>query len=279
MTYTEKLQKAIAKSNSCLCVGLDPDLDRIPAPLKSEYPIPSQTVLAFMKQVIDATKATCAAYKPNLGFFEALGEDGFRIFKEIIDYIPSDKIVIADAKRGDISSTADHYARAYFKTFDVDALTINPLMGFESLNPFLSYPGKAIYCLTLTSNPGADDFLMQPFRKHPSMAAFIAHKLSGLQQGSAAHLGMVVGATKAKEFTEVIRHHTTGSLLIPGVGTQGGSIPGLLNALGRHKGIPLINSSRSILYAGKNDADWQEAVLQKARQFKEKLKDITENYV
>ncbi len=279
MTYIDKLTKAVASGKSCLCVGLDPNPDLIPSSLKKKYPDPARQVVHFLKNVIDATQDDCAAYKPNLGFFEALGVEGLQAFQEVLDAIPRDKVIIADAKRGDISSTADHYAKAYFNAFNVDAITLNPLMGFETLNPFLNYPDKGIYTLTLTSNSGANDFLMQPFRGYASMAIFIANSLSRLQRSHTTHLGMVIGATKPDQIADVIDYHNEASLLIPGIGTQGGSTSSLPDVLKKHRGIPLISSSRSIIYAGKDSIHWKKAVAEKARDFKQALQSISSNYI
>lgn len=279
MNFTDTLKQAVRSNRSCLCVGLDPDLDRIPPSIRRQTDDKAEQVVSFLQTVINLTKEYCAAYKPNLGFFEALGGEGLKVFEEVREYIPKDKIVVADVKRGDISSTAVHYAKAYFEVFDADAITINPLMGFESLDPFLEYPGKGVYTLTLTSNPGAADFLMKPFDGYATMASYIAKKLSSLQENHATHLGMVIGATKAGSMSEVIRHHPAGALLIPGIGAQGGSITELLEALQDHKGIPLINSSRSILYAGEGTENWQQAVEDQARELKKTLTPITDNYV
>lgn len=279
MNYTDRLKEAMRNAGSCLCVGLDPDLDRIPDSIKKESDSKPEQVVSFLKSVIENTKNHCAAYKPNLGFFEALGGEGLDVFQEVLSYIPADKIIVADIKRGDISSTAKHYAKAYFEKFDVDAITINPLMGFESLEPFLDYPGKGVYTLTLTSNPGAGDFLLKPFEGFPTMAAYIAKKLAELQQNNPTHLGMVIGATKAERMGEVIRLNTKASLLIPGIGTQGGAVRDLQDALKNHSGIPLINSSRSILYAGEGKPNWKEAVQYKSHDLKEALTSITSTYV
>ena len=279
MSYIEKLKNSITSNQSCLSVGLDPNISRIPKSLRNQILDDDELVYQFLKSVVDITSDYCTAYKPNLGFFEALGKNGFEIFKKVIEHIPSDKIIIADAKRGDISSTAAHYAKAYFETFDVDAITINPLMGFESLDPFLNYPDKGTYILTLTSNQGATDFLMQPFADEANMASFIAKKLAALQEKSQAHLGMVIGATQAEIFQSVIKNHAEGSLLIPGIGAQGGSIQELAIALENHNGIPLVNSSRSILYAGEGKNDWKSAVVQQAREITKALNPITQRYV
>lgn len=279
MTYLEKLQQAVKDTQSTLCVGLDPNLDLLPQAVKEKFDTPEEQVAFFCKMVIDYTYESCAAYKPNLAFFESLGAVGLAVFKEVINHIPKDRIVIADAKRGDISSTAEHYKKAFFDGFDVDAITLNPLMGFETLNAFADDEQKGIYVLTLTSNPGAADFLKKPFEGFDSMAEYIAHELFERSVKVETHLGMVIGATQAEEAKAVIQHHGNGSLLIPGIGVQGGSIEDLAEALTGHDGIPLINSSRGIIYAGSEQENWIEHVSESAQKMKERLAIITEQYV
>ncbi|MFV1883315.1 MAG: orotidine-5'-phosphate decarboxylase [Balneola sp.] len=279
MTYLEKLQQAVNSSQSTLCVGLDPNLDLLPVAVKAKFDTPEEQVVFFCKMVIDYTYESAAAFKPNLAFFEALGVHGLAVFQEVINHIPSDRIIIADAKRGDISSTSEHYKKAFFDGFDVDAITLNPLMGFETLDAFANDETKAIYALTLTSNPGASDFLKKPFAGFDSMAEYIAHELFERSVQVEAHLGMVIGATQAEEAKSVIQHHSNGSLLIPGIGAQGGSIEELAEALEEHDGIPLINSSRGIIYAGSDQENWIEHVAESARKLKDRISNITEKYV
>jgi orotidine-5'-phosphate decarboxylase len=279
MTFLQKLENAVSEADACLCVGLDPNLERIPDQFKKTYPTEEEQVFHFLKEVINVTADHCAAYKPNLGFFEALGANGLQVFQEVIDYIPPGKIIIADSKRGDISSTAEHYSKAYFGQFDVDAVTINPLMGFETLDPFLQYPQKGLYVLTLTSNPGADDFLTKPFEGHASMAEYISERLADYDSEYPTHVGMVIGATQPEKVSKVIGHHPESALLIPGIGAQGGSVKKMADVLKGHKGIPLFNSSRSILYAGEHADNWQQAVADQAVEFKRTLKPITDQYV
>lgn len=274
MPFLQKLSQGIKKTESCLCIGLDPNVMRIPDAIKKEHSKPDQQVLHFLKQVIGRTSHTCVAYKPNLAFFEALGPAGLAVFKEIVDYIPREKIILADAKRGDIASSAEHYARAYFEQFDVDAMTVNPLMGFETLEPFLQYPEKAVFVLTLTSNPGADDFLSQAFNGKNSIAEYITEKLADYQKKFAAHIGLVVGATQPDKLTSVIQNCPEATLLLPGIGAQGGSVESLVPALKNHPGIPLVNSSRSILYAGQHADDWEQTVANKALELKKALQPL-----
>jgi orotidine-5'-phosphate decarboxylase len=279
MTFKEKLKSAVQAAESTLCVGLDPNLDLMPAPITSTEQSDPQKVERFLKKVIDVTAEHCAAYKPNLGFFEALGADGWDTFEAILGYIPASKIIIADAKRGDISSTAEHYARAFFEQFDVDAVTLNPLMGFETLNPFLNNASKGIYVLTLTSNPGAKDILLKELSDGKTISKYISGELHTKQQSSKTSIGMVVGATKAKKLEPVIKEFPESPLLIPGVGKQGGSISALNKSLEQHTGTPLINSSRSIIYAGKDAEKWDQYVAKAAKNLNTKLAPITEGYV
>ena len=279
MTFSEKLHQSVSNAGSTLCVGLDPNLDLLPQSVKDQFDSPEEQVSYFCKLVIDYTSEYCAAFKPNLGFFEALGPNGLSVFEEVIEHIPSDKIIIADAKRGDISSTAEHYKKAFWNEFDVDAVTLNPLMGFETLEAFSKNESKGVYVLTLTSNSGADDFLKKPFRGFDLMAQFIAEQLAKRSTSAATHLGMVIGATQAEESESVLSYHSEGALLIPGIGAQGGSVSELEKALRHHKGIPLINSSRGIIYAGKDEGDWPEYVAEAARNMKQKLNQITQQYV
>ncbi len=279
MTYIEKLQQAVKDSQSTLCVGLDPNIELLPEAVKAKFDTPEEQIVFFCKMVIDYTYEHCAAYKPNLAFFESLGAVGLAVFQEVIAHIPKGRIVIADAKRGDISSTAEHYKKAFFDKFEVDAITLNPLMGFETLNAFSADESKGIYVLTLTSNPGASDFLKKPFEGFDSMAEYIAHELFEYSVKVEAHLGMVIGATQAEEAKAVINHHGNGSLLIPGIGAQGGSIDELAASLSDHEGIPLINSSRGIIYAGSDQENWIDHVSKSSKSMKESISKITEQYV
>ena len=279
MTYLEKLHQAVIASQSTLCVGLDSNLNLLPKAVKDKFETPEEQVAFFCKTVIDYTYHSCAAFKPNLAFFEALGATGMAVFQDVINHIPKDRIIIADAKRGDISSTVQHYKKAFFDRFDVDAVTLNPLMGFETLNTFANDATKGIYVLALTSNPGAADFLKKPFDGFDSMAEYIAHELFEHSIKAETHLGMVIGATQAREAKPIIQHHGTGSLLIPGVGTQGGSVEELAEALENHKGIPLITSSRDIIYAGSDQKNWVEHVAKSAQKTKKRIAKITEQYV
>ena len=278
MTFTEKLTHAVRSSGSVLCAGLDPDPQKIPQPLREQIKDDSRLIFEFCHRVIEAVKPHVCAFKPNMAFFEALGSPGWKALEQVIDSIPSDKIVIADAKRGDIGNTAGKYREAFFDRLNADAVTLNPFMGLDTLTPFSDDPGKAAFVLTLTSNVGAADFLKRRFEGRTSLGEYIASQLSKHQHKSATHLGMVVGATQALEMQPVLSAHPDAHLLIPGVGTQGGSIPDLEKALENHRGIPVINSSRSILYAGGDREDWIRYVTDQAISLKESLKTISSRY-
>lgn len=279
MQFTKKLMAAMKSSQSTLCVGLDPNLNLFPSSVISRFSETAEAVTYFCKMVIDYTYDSACAYKPNLAFFEALGPVGLAVFAEVIEHIPDDRIIIADAKRGDISTTALHYKQSYFDTFNVDAITLNPLMGFETLDAFRNDERKAVYSLALTSNKGASDFLKKPFEGYNTMGEYIAAKLAVLNAESSSHLGMVIGATQASEMKPVLNNHTDASLLIPGIGAQGGSIKDLAQALEHHAGLPVINSSRSIIFAGAKEENWIEMVEKKAKETKANLQIITERYV
>lgn len=278
MKYIDKLQKSVSQTQSLLCIGLDPDVHKIRDCFPASNMSDSELVLRFCHEVIELTHTYACAYKPNLAFFEALGSKGLEVFKKVIDHIPSGKIIIADAKRGDIGNTASHYAKAYFEEFYVDALTINPLMGLDTIEPYCNYSGKALYILTLTSNPGAKHYLRQCLGAG-SFSEQIASDIHEMQKTSIAHLGMVVGATYDHDLlTTVISHAPNQSLLIPGVGAQGGSVEELKQSLENHKGIPIINSSRGIIYAGKG-IDWANSVRKAAETTKLAIQDITDRYL
>lgn len=279
MTYTEKLTRSIHTSNSVLSVGLDPDPDKIPLPLRQQFDDPHDLVFEFCRRVIESTKSEAAAYKPNLAFFEALGSGGWRVMESLLDVIPHGKIVIADAKRGDIGTTAEKYRTAFFDRLMVDAITLNPLMGLETLDPFLDDSSKAVYVLTMTSNPGAADFLQLPIQSRNSLGEYISEHLKKKQVHSQARLGMVIGATQTETSQQILRVNSNAHLLIPGIGAQGGDPVQLKNMLDNHTGLPLINSSRAILYAGGDSENWEELVAIKASETRLQLDPITQNYI
>ncbi|MGM0589885.1 MAG: orotidine-5'-phosphate decarboxylase [Bacteroidota bacterium] len=278
-TYTAKLQQAITAADSTLCVGLDPNPDRLPPHLIEQSDSMASAFRRFCLGIIEATSDYCAAYKPNIAFFEAIGPDGIDVFADVVAAIPDEKICIADAKRGDIGTTAQQYDTAFFEHYGVDALTVNPLMGMDTLSVYADHPSKSLYVLTLTSNPGAADFLLQTDTDDQLLATRIATRLRDAQSNSQTHLGMVVGATNADHATAVLQAHPQAALLVPGIGAQGGSVDLLARQLRSHAGLPLISSSRSIIYADTSANGWKQGAARAAQQTKAKLDPITNRYV
>jgi len=240
------LIRHIFERKSYLCVGLDTDPEKIPLHLQNE----EDPVFAFNKQIIDATLEFCVAYKPNIAFYEAQGPAGWESLRKTLEYIPESHFTIADAKRGDIGNTAAMYARTFFHTYGFQALTVAPYMGYDSVQPFLSEPGKWTILLGLTSNPGADDFeqlLLENGKK-----VFEQVLETAQTWGTPENLMFVAGATRAGELSRIRQLVPEHFLLIPGVGAQGGSLKAVSKAALTPEAGILVNSSRSILYASGN---------------------------
>ena len=237
----ERLIQEIFKKRTYLCVGLDTDPEKIPAHLRdSEDPI-----FEFNRQIIDATRDLCVAYKPNTAFYEALGSKGWETLKKTADYIGDSHLRIADAKRGDIGNTSERYAFAFFNTMDYDAITVAPYMGEDSVKPFVSREGKWIILLAHTSNPGSADF--QLFGRERKLFEEVIIKSQ--QWVGSDQLMYVVGATRADRIREIRKLAPGHFFLVPGVGAQGGSLEEVSReGMTKDCGL-LVNSSRSIIYA------------------------------
>lgn len=270
--YISRLSSAISQFNTHLCVGLDPDISKIPHYFKSSELSDDQIVSDFISTIIDQTSDIAMGYKPNLAFFEALGRNGWNTFFDCIDSIPSENLIIADAKRGDIGNTAAHYAKAFFNNDRIDALTVNPMMGFETLEPFLGFSGKAIYVLTLTSNAGSCDFFTQPLNSGLRISESISVNLSKMNQTSSTHIGMVIGATKMEDAESLLQLFPDSSLLMPGVGAQGATPKEIQPLLSKTKTPPVIPISRAILYPeARNLIEFKLAVREKSQYFAQAL--------
>jgi len=246
------LIEQIKQKKSYLCVGLDTSIEKIPNHLQS-YP---DAVFEFNKQIIDATKDLCVAYKINTAFYESNGIKGWEAMEKTVNYIPSTHFKIADAKRGDIGNTSYQYAKAFFDVLNFDAITVAPYMGFDSVQPFLEYDNKFTIVLGLTSNKGSEDF-QQLKTGDNYLYETVLKKVSGW--GTKENLMFVVGATKASELGSIRKIIPGNFLLIPGVGAQGGSLAevsqyGMNNDCGL-----LINASRAIIYAGTGENFAEEA--------------------
>ena len=265
----KNLIKAITRKKSMLCIGLDTDIKRIPAFIRQNFENP---VLEFNKRIIQACKEYAVAFKINTAFYEAQGTDGWRNLIETIDMIPDDIFIIADAKRADIGNTSKLYARAFFEIMNVDAVTVAPYMGYDSLTPFLQYQDKWIIVLALTSNAGSKDFQYLKCRDGKFLFEHILEQASGW--GNPGNMMFVAGATHPDEMTTIRRIVPEHFLLVPGVGAQGGDMEQVLqNALTKDYGL-LFNSSRGIIYASDKD-DFDMAAKAKAKQ----LRDIMSKYI
>jgi orotidine-5'-phosphate decarboxylase len=237
--YLKKLETRCGRAESSLCIGLDPDPRRFPAEMSGG----PEGVYRFCSEIVEATSDYAAAFKPNMAFFESIGVEGMHVLREVLEHVKRDIPVILDAKRGDIGSTAQHYAQAIFDRIKADAVTLSPLLGKDSLDPFLSYKDKGVYILCLTSNPGAEDFQVPG-----DLYLRIAEKAN--EWNGEGNLGLVVGATKPEQLARIRKISPGLPLLIPGLGAQGGDLNELMAAAGKHpRHQILINVSRSILYA------------------------------
>ena len=248
----DELFENIKRKKSFLCVGLDTDVRKIPQFLLDE----DDPIFAFNKRIIDATAHLCVAYKPNLAFYESMGSFGLQAFEKTVAYIQSeypDQFIIADAKRGDIGNTSDMYARSFFEHLKVDALTVAPYMGSDSVLPFLKYAGRWVILLALTSNTGAADFQMLPVDGGEE-ALFERVLRASTEWGNSDQLMYVVGATKADMLERVRAIVPDAFLLVPGVGSQNGSLEEVARfGLNSQCGL-LVNASRSIIYADNTEA-------------------------
>ena len=263
MNFIEKLTGATQKNNSLLCVGLDPDPERMPDKVG---------VFEFNKAIIDATSDLVCAYKLNLAFYEALDDEGWDALKRTIKYIPDDVPVIGDAKRGDIGNTAKAYARAIFSNLDFDAATVNPYLGFDSIEPFIQYTDKGVFILCRTSNAGALDFQSLHCKvESGNRPLFELVALKASQWNTHGNIGLVVGATYLEELKLIRQSHPDMPLLIPGIGAQGGELESVVRYGIDSKGKKaIINSSRQIIYASRGN-DFAQAARRAASELREQL--------
>ncbi len=246
----QQLFEQIQKKRSFLCVGLDTDIKKIPQHLLET----SDPVFSFNKEIIDATAEYSVAYKPNLAFYESLGSKGIISLEKTVSYVKSkfpNIFIIADAKRGDIGNTSNLYARAFFEKQNFDAVTVAPYMGEDSVKPFMTYEGKWVILLALTSNKGAYDFQFIEDKESGDKLFETVLKTSQ-NWGTTENMMFVVGATKAEKLKEIRKIVPNHFLLVPGVGAQGGSLQEVAeNGMNDKCGL-LVNSSRGIIYASQD---------------------------
>jgi len=273
-TFTQQLQSAWASQGSMLCVGFDPDPKRLPPALQGK----PEGIFEFCREIADATADLVCSFKPQFAYFasqraEAQLEKLIKHLKDQHPHIP----VILDSKRGDIGSTADHYALEAFERYGADAITVNPYMGFDTIEPYLKYPGKGVIVLCRTSNPGGSD--LQFLNVGPTGEPLYLHiaQLAAQQWNSSGQISLVVGATFPEEIAKVRAIVSNMPLLIPGIGAQGGDIKATVKA-GSIVGAPgtgmIINSSRAILYASSGN-DFAQAARLVAQSTRDALRAAT----
>jgi orotidine-5'-phosphate decarboxylase len=266
----EGLFRNIVRKKSFLCVGLDTDYKKVPKILlHTKYP-----VFEFNKRIIDATREYAVAYKPNLAFYEMLGAAGYMSLEMTVNYIRNnypDLFIIADAKRGDIGNTSGMYAQAFFKTLDFDALTLSPYMGRDSISPFLEVNGKWVILLALTSNEGSADF--QQLQTADGRQFYEEVIQTSVKWGSVNNTMYVVGATKAEALAGIRKLIPEHFLLVPGIGTQGGSLEEVARYGMNDRCGLLVNASRSIIYADISDK-FEEAAQKEASRLQMQMEEI-----
>ncbi len=264
----QELFENIKRKQSFLCVGLDTDVKKLPPHLLDD----EDPVFAFNKAIIDATAPYCVAYKPNLAFYESQGVKGWISFEKTIKYLNEnypDQFIIADAKRGDIGNTSAMYARTFFEEMQIDSVTVAPYMGEDSVTPFLSYEGKWVILLALTSNKGSHDFQLTT-NVETGERLFETVLRRSQEWGNADNMMYVVGATQGRMFEDIRRIAPDHFLLVPGVGAQGGSLEevcryGMNNTCGL-----IVNSSRAIIYAD-NTENFAAVAAEKAREVQQEM--------
>lgn len=274
MTADELFQQILAK-RSFLCVGLDTDVSKLPQCVASE----PDAVLTFNKAIVDATAPYAVCYKPNLAFYEAQGAEGMRAFVETCRYIRAnhpEMMIIADAKRGDIGNTSEQYAKAFYADNLVDAVTLSPYMGYDTVAPFLKYDGKWSVMLALTSNASADQFELQRLATGEKLYERVL--ATAKEWGSVDNMMFVVGATKAfhlESVREIVPEHF---LLVPGVGAQGGSLHDVAAfGMNRRCGL-LVNSSRGIIFADSSER-FAEVAATKAAEMQSEMDKLLKMYL
>ncbi|MFC2005587.1 orotidine-5'-phosphate decarboxylase [Chloroflexota bacterium] len=265
MDFIEKLTNAVRKNRSLLCVGLDPDPELMPD---------KAGIFEFNKAIIDTTSDLVCAYKLNLAFYEALEAQGFDALKRSVKYVPDNIPVIGDAKRGDIGNTAKAYAKSIFSNLNFDATTVNPYLGFDSIEPFIQYHDKGVFILCRTSNAGAVD--LQALRcetENGQSPLFEIVALRASQWNTYGNVGLVVGATYPEELRLIRQNHPDMPLLIPGIGAQGGDLALTIRyGVDAQRERTIINSSRQIIYASQGK-DFAEAARLSASKLREQINE------
>jgi orotidine-5'-phosphate decarboxylase len=264
-TFAQRYHSIVERTGTRLCIGLDTDYRNLPDSVRGA----ANPVLEFNSRIIDATRDLCCAYKPNLAFYESWGDRGIEALQGTVEKIPEGTIRIGDAKRGDIGNTAERYAVAMLETFRFDAVTVNPYMGTDTLEPYFGFDGVCVFVLALTSNPGSNEFQRQLIDGRPLYQHVIDACMNRF--GSSGKLGFVVGATHPDELAAVRAHVGRDiPLLIPGLGTQGGDAERTVRA--NDRGIAFFNVSRAVAGASKGE-DFADAARASAQGFVDALSE------
>ncbi|HIE17134.1 MAG TPA: orotidine-5'-phosphate decarboxylase [Dehalococcoidia bacterium] len=262
MKFGDRLLATSRRNKSLLCIGLDPDPELMP----------EVSLLEFNKAIVDATVDLVCAYKPNLAFYEALGIDGLSVLQKTIEHIPDYIPVIGDGKRGDIGNTAKAYAKALFVTFGFDAATVNPFLGFDSIEPFIDYKEKGVFVLCRTSNPGAVDFQDLVDARGVTLYEAVAQKAK--EWNVHGNIGLVVGATYPSDLRMIRQLCPEMLLLIPGIGAQGGDLDSVVKyGVDAHGEKAIIVAARQILYASRGK-DFAEAARRCAQELRDRINQL-----
>jgi orotidine-5'-phosphate decarboxylase len=271
MKFTEKLLKIQRKNRSLLCVGLDTDPAKLPGHLAKT----KNAVTTFNRHIIEATSDLVCAYKLNMAFYEALGEGGWRILQETLSYIPRTIVTIGDAKRGDIGNTAERYASALYDGLGFDASTVNPYLGYDSVEPFIRSDRHCAFILALTSNEGSSDFQRLTIHGRPLYEKVIQ---ASLRWNTKGNLGLVVGATHPAELKPIRDMAPRVPILIPGIGTQGGDLESAVRfGCDKNGLLAIINASRSVLYASSGKS-FAEAARAEASNLRDQIQKFRTQY-
>lgn len=267
--FQERLRNAQLQSGSALCVGIDVDPRRLPEGLAPDR----RGIEQFIRGIIEATADLVSVYKPNLAFFEALGDDGPPLVRSTLAAIPDSVLSIGDAKRGDISTTAERYATALFEVFGFDAATVNPYQGWDSVEPYIRDPSRGAFLLCKTSNPGSVDFqdlLCEYQGQRLPLYEVVARR--AVEWAGAGNVGLVVGVTYPEDLSRMRQVATDLPILIPGVGAQGGEASEALERGARPDGtLAIVSVSRQVLYAS-SGADWAAAARAEALKLRDALR-------
>ncbi len=267
MNFNERLNKLIREKKSYLCVGLDPDIDKIPNLLLSE----NNPIKKFTEEIINATKEYAVAYKANMAFFECEGIKGLNALESLKSLMPVNALLILDGKRGDIGNTAKKYAKAAFETFGTDAVTVNPYMGLDAIKPFIENAEKGAFVLGLTSNNSAKDFQYLQVGGQ-TLYLNVANKVRDWNKQN--NCGLVVGATKTGELTKLRSEIKDLPFLVPGIGAQGGDLQSVIQFGCDQNGTGLlINVGRDILYQG-SGSDFADKASRRAEYYKNEMNKI-----